>query len=344
MFEEVKHDDNNIITDENIRNKKSLGLKGEHLIFLISQPRAGSTLLQKILSNHPKVHTTAEPWIMLHSVYALRSKGYEAEYQTNLAQKALKDFLETFPNGEKAYLESLRLMHTYLYECALVDSGKSYFLDKTPRYYNIIPELYQLFPEARFIILLRNPLAVLSSIVTTWMKNSWYPLRWYQHDLIKAPHLLIEGIKLLDKKCLVIKYENLLTSPEHEIEKICEYIGLSFSSEMITYDTNNTSKDALGYKAQKDIFYQGKPNDNNLNKWVQELENPQVWRLVNNYLHFLGKNTINQMEYSYEEMQKLLEKKRPHWSKLWYTFTLEQRLMLYNLAHNIVTLVRFRKA
>ena len=47
----------------------------QDLIFLISQQRAGSTLLQRILGGHPEVHTTAETWLMLHPIYALREQG-----------------------------------------------------------------------------------------------------------------------------------------------------------------------------------------------------------------------------------------------------------------------------
>ena len=67
---------------------------GENLIFLISQPRAGSTLLQRILAAHSQVHSVSEPWLMLHPVYALRPSGITAEYNEELARIALRDYLE----------------------------------------------------------------------------------------------------------------------------------------------------------------------------------------------------------------------------------------------------------
>jgi len=42
-------------------NPETGGDMGENLVFLVSLPRSGSTLLQRILSNHPDVHTVAEP-------------------------------------------------------------------------------------------------------------------------------------------------------------------------------------------------------------------------------------------------------------------------------------------
>ena len=48
--------------------------------FIISQPRAGSTLLQRLLATHPQIQTIGEPWLAIPFVYALREKGVTAEY------------------------------------------------------------------------------------------------------------------------------------------------------------------------------------------------------------------------------------------------------------------------
>jgi len=53
--------------------------QGSNLIFILSLPRSGSTLLQRILGGHSQVHTVAEPWLMLNPLYALRETGIEAE-------------------------------------------------------------------------------------------------------------------------------------------------------------------------------------------------------------------------------------------------------------------------
>jgi hypothetical protein len=52
---------------------------GKNLIFLISQPRAGSTLTQAILGSHRDIYTLSEPWLMLHPIYALRPEDYQGE-------------------------------------------------------------------------------------------------------------------------------------------------------------------------------------------------------------------------------------------------------------------------
>lgn len=298
----------------------SIGLRGENLIFLISQPRAGSTLSQRILGSHPEIHTIPEPWLMLHPLYALRSKGYSAEYNANWGREAVKDFLQVLPDGEEAYFSGLRRMYTYLYSCAMSGSSKRYFLDKTPRYYFIIPELYRTFPDAKFIILLRNPLAVLCSIINTWTKEEWFSLYKYKYDLTQAPLLLLEGINLLADRCLVLQYEQLLINPDREFRRICEWLGLNFSSEIINYSLNDSLKWNFG--DPQGVYQNTKPDSQNLSKWALALEDPQVWRVANDYLQLLGQEIVSQMGYSYEELQQLIDEHRPHWFYRWYTFSL----------------------
>ena len=121
---------------------------------------------------------------MLHPLYALRSSGFKAEFNEKLASNALTEFFKALPEGSDDYVAGLRRMFGYLYSRALEGSNKSHFLDKTPRYYFIIPELHRVFPEARYIILLRNPLAVLASILDSWTRRNWFSLHRFRHCLL----------------------------------------------------------------------------------------------------------------------------------------------------------------
>ena len=298
----------------------------KNIIFLISQPRTGSTLLQRILSSHPDIHTTSEPWMMLHPIYALRSNGYKAEYGANLAWLGLQDFLNDLPNKEDEYYERLRQMYGHLYESAIRGSGKKFFLDKTPRYYFIIKDLYRIFPKAKFIILLRNPLAVLCSIITTWTNQNLFLLYRHKSDLIYAPNLLIEGINLMKNQCIVVHYEKLLIDPEMEIREICKKLEVKFTKKIIEYGKHNFSHWHFGDK--KNIYKQFKPISQNIDKWEEQLVRPQVWRLVNDYLQLLGPHIFEQMGYSYAESLDILAKYRPNKIRLIFTLPMNRFLGL----------------
>ena len=78
-----------------------------------------------------------------------------------------------------------------LYSQAAED-GASYFLDKTPPYAHFLPELARTFPEAKFIALWRNPLAVVASIVETFCGGRWEPDR-YPLSLYAALAALVDS-------------------------------------------------------------------------------------------------------------------------------------------------------
>lgn len=302
----------------------SIGPQGQNLIFLISQPRAGSTMLQRILGGHPDIHTVSEPWLMLHPFYALRAEGYITEYNEQPARVAVEGFLRLLPGGRDDYVESLRRAYTYLYQQALAQSGKLYFLDKTPRYYFVIDELYETFPEAHYIILLRNPLAVLCSTLNKWIKKDskerWFRLYERRHDLIRAPGLLLGGIGLLGKRCIVIHYEDFVKDPGGRLQQICEILGIPFTLEIIEYGLQDLPLWRHGDQGY--VYQHTRPVSLAADKWIQQLEDPQVWRLAHDYLQLLGVETVEQMGYAYRELRQVLQAHRPSRNDLRLTFPL----------------------
>ncbi len=153
-------------------------------VFLFSLPRSGSTLLQRMLATHPEVATTSEPWILLPQLYALRERGAVAEYGHRTAVRAIADFSDSLPGGRDDYLAEVRRSVTALYEQAAGEAA--WFLDKTPRYHLVVDEIMALFPDARFVFLWRNPLAVAASMIESFGRGHWN-LDRYDVDLQRRP-------------------------------------------------------------------------------------------------------------------------------------------------------------
>jgi hypothetical protein len=285
---------------------------GNNLIFIFSQPRAGSTLLQRILGAHPDIHTTAEPWIMLHPLYALKKEGIYSEYGSDTALQGLYDFLNQTEEKEELYYNALRKMVSTLYDGILSSTNKTIFLDKTPRYYNIIPELYRLLPEAKFVFLFRNPLAVLSSTLASWYNNNHELLlkSINKHDIFKAPAKLLEGITLLKEKGIIIHYEKLVLEPHTEIQKLCDKLDIKYYDDMINYGKKGAPKGRFGDAIE--IHRHSKPVDNSIEKWILNLTtNERLKKFTLDYLSFLGPLTVSEMGYSYEEIQENLQRTVP---------------------------------
>jgi len=281
----------------------------KNVIFLLSLPRSGSTLLQRILSRHHDIKTESETWMMLHPLYALKADGHTANYNEKWAADALKTFLASLPDGEETYFEGLRLMFGHIYGCALKSSNEIYFLDKTPRYYEVIPELYKVFPGAKFIILLRNPLAVLNSRITLLNNGKLDGLDIYKRDLFKGPGKMLKGIKCLEKNSKILRYEDLVENPEVEIEKLCQYLDIDYDADIINY---NADQKEWAYGDPKNVYKNTRPNSSYKDNWITRLDSPRMWKIYYEYFNMLGAELFDEMGYKSEKIRAHLSEKEPN--------------------------------
>ena len=88
----------------------------DRLLFVISPPRAGSTLLQHMLGSHSQIATYPEP----HLITPLAYLGYhdlvdKAPYDHINAAEAIRAFVDALPRGEDDYLDALRAYADTLY-------------------------------------------------------------------------------------------------------------------------------------------------------------------------------------------------------------------------------------
>ena len=278
----------------------------DHLIFLISLPRSGSTLLQRILGGNEAIHTTAEPWLMLHPLHAFKTASVKAKYDQNLAARASSDFLSQIPEKMALFYRAVRRYGLTFYNRALETSGRKLFLDKTPRYYTIISELSQTFPQARFIFLFRNPLAILSSVLETWCRNNPQILSSTsnKHDLTEGPRCLLEGLETLGDKLQVVHYERLVTAPEPEIRALCDYLKIPYSDQMLVYGQRKAPQGQFGDNVG--IHRHSRPVADSVNKWLPNLRSATLRPFAVDYLYGLGQETVNRMGYDFEALVSAL--------------------------------------
>ena len=202
-------------------------------IFLISLPRAGSTLLQKMLSVSPSIASAAEPWIMLPVAMMRDQDAMKAIYSSHTAAKAIDDFIDAIPDGEICFDKAMSGFARGIYSAAA--DGAPFFLDKTPRYYLIVDDLMRLFPEAKFIFLVRNPLAVLASIGNTFYKGR---LCWFDYwvDWLLGHENMARAIQTANSmdNSTVVRYEELVSEPTQQLSRLSEWLGVPFSEDMLT--------------------------------------------------------------------------------------------------------------
>lgn len=212
-------------------------------IFILSLPRSGSTLLQRLLLGSGKCSTLGEPSLLLRLLGEDESMDRRSLYWESLVTIAKRDMREKWPAFDQVYAEGVRYLMSRIYT-GLAD-GKEYFIDKTPRYTLIANEIIKVFPDAKFIVLWRHPLAIAASM--TVGKGRWYP---EEHSID-----LYEGVRTLemfsqsysDQICEVM-YEDLVARPAQELRRIGTYLELPKLESVLTNKLAASAGGSLGDK------------------------------------------------------------------------------------------------
>jgi len=290
---------------DKVRNKAN----GIRPIFIFSLPRSGSTLLQRILSVHPLVASTPEPWLLLPFFYALRKEDVYAEYMHQGVAHGVRDFIDRLPDGIHDYHDAIQGMAMQLYACAS-DPNAVYFIDKTPRYSLIANEIIQAFPDAKFIFLWRNPLAVAASMIESWGDGRWN-LYDYYIDLFPGLEGLCDAYQCCPAKSMMsLKYEDLVQNTVQEIQQICAFLEIEFIESMASDLPVEIAQlgDVSGI-----MKYRNTVSDKSCDKWMDTVCNlaRKIW--FRRYCSQIGQNRFEIM--GYQESVILEQLREVHTSK-----------------------------
>ena len=273
-------------------------------LFLFSLPRSGSTLLQRILTVNDAVATVSEPWVLLPYVYTLRREQVFADYDHFVAVRAIQDLYDRFPNGKQDYLQEIANFTRRLYAKAVLHSECRYFLDKTPRYHLIIDEIIQMFPDAKFIFLWRNPLAVVASMMQTWAEGKWN-LYKLNIDLFEGVVNLTTAYEKYTNRVCGVRYEDIITVPAVELERVFDYLDIPFNSDSLSDFSKVKFEghfgDSKGIKQYQSI------SQAPLDKWQGILNNPIRRFWCRRYLRWMGQERLAVMGYDLDALLTVLE-------------------------------------
>lgn len=261
-------------------------------ILLLSLPRSGSTLVQRVLGTYEEVATASEPWLLLPLLLPLRDDVPAPGGWQPRIHEALNDFSRTLPDGVASYERSVGDAARAIYEQAA--DGSPYYLDKTPPYFLVIDEIARTLPEARLVILWRNPLAVLASVVETFCAGRWRP-QDYPTSLFGGLSRLVEGSRRHADRIFTVRYEDLIGSDERQWRRLTEFLGIEFDPASLERFSevrlDGAMGDAVGTKAYSRL--DAGPTE----KWRKTISNPLRRAWARRYLEWIGEGRLETMGY-----------------------------------------------
>lgn len=265
-------------------------------VFLLSLPRSGSTLLQRMLAVSPEIATAPEPWFLLPLVGSTRVEGTHTAYGQQTCAAALQGLSDGLAGASgTSWPEMVSRFAGQVYD-ELSPAGSRYFVDKTPRYSLIAHELHEWFPEAKFVVLWRNPLAAASSFTRSISEGTWR--FWRNHvDLYDGLANLVDLVRADDgDRVLTLRYEDLVTAPTGPLERIGAHLGVDIDIAAATQDFDQVPVPGrIGdhWGAARFQSLSTAPMD----EWQSHYDTPVRRRWARRYLAWLGDDRLDLMGY-----------------------------------------------
>ncbi len=228
-------------------------------VFVIGCPRSGTTLLQRMLDNHPQLTVANDT----HFITRAAKKALRRASDPVLTPE-LVDQVRTYHRfcrlglDEADVGEATRGCRTYsqfvsrLYDLRAAHRGKSLSGEKTPDFCRQIPALHRQFPGAKFIHIIRDgrdtTLSAMNWATTTKGPGKWSlwaedPVgacalwwRWQTGTGVRDGHALGEGLYY------ELKYEDLVGDSPALLSGIAAFLQIPDSEMMANYFAGKTKK------------------------------------------------------------------------------------------------------
>jgi hypothetical protein len=213
-------------------------------IFVVGCPRSGTTLLQVMLHAHPRIAIPPETRFLMQVYDARRDFG-------DLREEANRRALATWVVGRKKTrfadlgLDGGRITEQIVAGPPTLGSALGIILrayaerfdkprwgDKRPGYFQRIPALLRMFPDAQIVQVIRDGRDCVASLKE---------MDWYKQDVYHALSTWLEALEAGDRAARSlgpgsyhrIYYESLITDPRAELSALCAFLGEDFDPAML---------------------------------------------------------------------------------------------------------------
>ena len=256
--------------DYNVKQKISIDDRiNSSIIFVVGSPGSGTTLMRSILDVSPRINCGFETGIIPDFLKMVVDKKYLKSKDIFFQQykKSLKRAMGYFIG------EIMRKNNDTFDILCNKDPGNSYH----------IPLLHEIFPTARFILMVRDGRGMaMSNIKREKLEVNTdnfykYLIIWDKNN--RKSHG--DCMQLGEKYCILVKYEDLVSNPEQKIRELLKFLDIPFSSDFLRH--NELGK----YTGVNETFNQvrQKINTDQLSSWIGKVNYDKVY--VNSNIQML---------------------------------------------------------
>jgi len=247
-------------------DRKHFGVGSAEPIFILGMPRAGSTLLEQILSSHSQVEGTMElpDIISITKTLYRQLKGPDAKTYYPLLPEMTKE--ESAGFGER-YLQNTRIHRK---------NGLPFFIDKMPNNFAHIALIQLILPNAKIIDARRHPMACCFSNFKQHFargQNFSYELEDMGRYYFDYVELMAHFDEVLPGRIHRVNYEAMVENTDAEIARLLDYCGLPFETGCLRFFENNRPvRTASSEQVRQPIYKEGIDHWQHYEEWLGVLK------------------------------------------------------------------------
>jgi len=255
-----------LFTAEFLAERAGAGAPDADPIFIVGLPRAGSTLVEQILSSHSLVEGTMELPDITAIVQGLtkpRDSGEASRYPDVVAPLGRAELRAL---GER-YLTQTRIQRKM---------GTPFFIDKMPNNWAYVGLITLILPNARIIDARRHPLSCcFSGFKQHFARGQHFSYsledigRYYRDYVALMAHF----DAVLPGRVHRVVYEQMVADTESEIRKLLAYCGLPFEDACLRfYENERAVRTASSEQVRQPIFRDAVEHWRNYEPWLGPLK------------------------------------------------------------------------
>jgi predicted Zn-dependent protease len=255
-----------ILTPEFFRQRAGWGCEAPDPIFIVSMPRAGSTLLEQILSSHSAIEGTSELPQILTIAKDLRAEADSEAAVAYAEVLAGKSAAELRLLGEQ-YIARTRIQRK---------TGRPFFIDKMPNNFLHVGMIHAVLPNAKIIDARRHPLGCCFSN----FKQLYARGQLFSYDLVDMGRFYRDYVDLmahfdeaLPGRVHRVIYERMVEDTETEVRRLLDFCGLQFEENCLRfYENERAVRTASSEQVRQPIYRAGIDQWRHFEAWLDPLK------------------------------------------------------------------------
>ena len=235
-------------------------------VFILGMPRAGSTLIEQILSSHPQVEATMELPDIIAITRDLRARSPQPETTSYHDIVAGMDPAEFKALGER-YIAATRVQRKL---------GRPFFIDKMPNNFAHAGLIHLILPNAKIIDARRHPLACGFSN----FKQHFARGQAFSYDLADMGKYYADYVALMAHFDAVLPgrihrviYEDMVADTETQVRALLDYCGLPFDERCLRFFENDRPvRTASSEQVRQPIYREGVGQWRHYEAWLYPMK------------------------------------------------------------------------